>query len=94
MLSAEELIDIRSRGAVCDTRGRLFDREGREIIHELSNRTVAVEPDNLRGRQVVLAAVVSKRSKRSPPFCAQDSSQVSSQTAILHSPWRPAGDFP
>ena len=56
MLSAEELRDIRARGAVCDTLGRLFDAEGREVMHELSRRTLAVEPGDLRGRHVVLVA--------------------------------------
>ncbi len=56
MLSAEELRAIRVRGAVCDTLGRLFDTEGREVMHDLSRRTLAVEPENLRGRHVVLLA--------------------------------------
>ena len=32
MLSAEELREIRARGAVCDTLGRLFDRMGQEAL--------------------------------------------------------------
>ncbi len=56
MVSAEELRDIRDRGAVCDTLGRLFDAGGREVRHELSGRTLAVDPEDLRGRRVVLVA--------------------------------------
>ncbi len=56
MLSAAELASIRARGAVCDTLGRLFDAGGREIHHPLSSRTLAVEPESLRGRHVVLLA--------------------------------------
>ena len=56
MVSAEELRDIRDRGAVCDTLGRLFDAGRREVRHELSDRTLAVDPENLRGRHVVLVA--------------------------------------
>ncbi len=56
MLSAQELRDIRARGAVCDTLGRLFDADGREVRHELSGRTLAVDPEHLRGRHVVLVA--------------------------------------
>ncbi len=56
MLSTAELLSIRARGAVCDTLGRLFDATGREIHHPLSSRTLAVEPETLRGRHVVLLA--------------------------------------
>lgn len=56
MLSTAELHSIRARGAVCDTLGRLFDAAGREIHHPLSSRTLAVEPESLRGRHVVLLA--------------------------------------
>lgn len=56
MVSASELAEIRARGAVCDTLGRLFDARGREVHHDLSSRTLAVDPGDLRGREVVLAA--------------------------------------
>ncbi len=56
MLSAEELSDVRARGAVCDTLGRLFDAGGGEVAHDLSRRTLAVDPEHLRGRHVVLLA--------------------------------------
>ena len=56
MLSAEELHDICARGAVADTLGRLFDAGGREVVHDLGRRTLAVDPEDLRGRNVVLVA--------------------------------------
>ena len=56
MLSEEELREIRTRGAVCDTLGRLFDARGGEVDHDLSRRTLAVGPEDLRGRHVVLVA--------------------------------------
>jgi DNA-binding transcriptional regulator LsrR (DeoR family) len=56
MMSAEELRSVRASGAVCDTLGRLFDATGREVKHDLSARTLAVDAVELRGRHVVLAA--------------------------------------
>ena len=56
MLSAAELKSVRARGAVADSLGRLFGRDGRPIDHELSRRTLAIDFDRLRGRDVVLAA--------------------------------------
>ncbi len=56
MLSEAELRDIRARGAVCDTLGRLFDAAGRPVEHSFSERTLAVDFDGLRGRDVVLLA--------------------------------------
>lgn len=56
MLSEAELRDMRACGAVCDTLGRLFDAEGRPVEHSFSGRTLAVDFDALRGRDVVLLA--------------------------------------
>jgi len=56
MVSAEELADIRERGAVCDTLGRLFDSGGQEVLHPLSKRTLAVSPQDMRRKPVVLLA--------------------------------------
>ena len=56
MLSANELRSVRSQGAVADSLGRLFAKDGTEIDHELARRTLAVEFEQLRGRDVVLAA--------------------------------------
>jgi DNA-binding transcriptional regulator LsrR (DeoR family) len=56
ILTAEELHNIQASGAVCDSLGKLFDIEGREIEHPLSQRTLAIGPNELRGRNVVLLA--------------------------------------
>jgi len=56
MLSAAELASVRAQGAVADSLGRLFDRSGRQIDHELAHRTLALELETLRGRDVVLLA--------------------------------------
>lgn len=56
MISAEEMRSVREAGAVVDTLGRLFDIHGREVPHSLSERTLAVSTDYLRGRDVVLLA--------------------------------------
>ncbi len=54
MLSAEELRSVLATGAVADTLGRLFERTGREVRHELAERTLAIGFEELRGRDVVL----------------------------------------
>ncbi len=56
MLSASELRSVRSQGAVADSLGRLFAEDGTEVDHELVRRTLAVGFEQLRGRDVVLAA--------------------------------------
>ena len=56
MLSAEELASVRAQGAVADALGRLFDRAGAPVDHELARRTLALEFEHLRGRNVVLLA--------------------------------------
>ncbi|NPD69452.1 sugar-binding transcriptional regulator [Lichenicola cladoniae] len=56
MLSASELRSVRAKGAVADSLGRLFNRNGAEVDHELTRRTLAVDFTELRGRDVVLAA--------------------------------------
>lgn len=64
ILTSAELDNIRAAGAVCDSLGKLFDIDGREIRHPLSNRTLAIGPDELRGRNVVL--LVGGREKIRP----------------------------
>ncbi len=56
MLSADELLSVRARGAVADALGQLFDRDGTRIDHELAHRTLALEFEQMRGRDVVLLA--------------------------------------
>jgi DNA-binding transcriptional regulator LsrR (DeoR family) len=54
MISAEELQSARAAGAVCDTLGKLFSAEGQRISHSLNRRTLALEIEDVRGRDVVL----------------------------------------
>ena len=54
MLSVDEMRDARAQGAVCDTLGRLFDIQGREVSHPLSKRTLALDIEEMQGRNVVL----------------------------------------
>ncbi len=54
MLSRQELASLREAGAVCDTIGKFFDRNGELVEHEISRRTLAIDPASLRGRDVVL----------------------------------------
>jgi DNA-binding transcriptional regulator LsrR (DeoR family) len=54
MISAEELQSARASGAVCDTLGKLFDIDGHPISHSLNRRTLAIEIEDIRGRDVVL----------------------------------------
>ncbi len=56
MLSKDELLSIRARGGVADALGQLFDRDGMRIDHELACRTLAIEFEQIRGRDVVLLA--------------------------------------
>ena len=54
MISAEELRSVRDQGAVCDSLGRLFDAHGQPVRHELESRMLAIDVEQLRGRDVVL----------------------------------------
>lgn len=54
MISAAELASVRAKGAVCDTLGSFFDCNGELVQHELARRTLAVDLQRLRGRDVVL----------------------------------------
>ncbi len=54
ILTADEVAALRASGAVCDSMGKLFDLQGREIEHPIIQRTVAIRPQDLRGRNVVL----------------------------------------
>lgn len=56
MMAPDELAGLLDRGAVADSLGRFFDPAGREVDHELARRTLAVDIESLRGRQVVLLA--------------------------------------
>ena len=54
MMSRAELESVRARGAVSDSLGKLFDRNGQIVEHELNGRTLALDIEVLRGRRVVL----------------------------------------
>lgn len=56
MLSAAELRSVRAQGAVADSLGRLFDGHGAQVDHELARRTLALDFERLRNRDVVLLA--------------------------------------
>ncbi len=56
MLSAVELRSVRAQGAVADSLGRLFDGRGAQVDHELARRTLALDFERLRNRDVVLLA--------------------------------------
>ena len=56
MLSASELRSVRAQGAVADSLGRLFDGAGAQVDHELARRTLALDFERLRSRDVVLLA--------------------------------------
>ena len=56
MLSAADLRSVRARGAVADSLGRLFDNRGAAVDHELTRRTLALDFERLRQRDVVLLA--------------------------------------
>lgn len=56
MLSEDEMESLHASGAVADTLGRFFDAEGREVDHPLRRRTLAVDLDRLRGKDIVLLA--------------------------------------
>lgn len=61
MISAAELAELRAAGAVGDTNGIFFDRDGRPVDHPLSECTIAIAFDELRAMQVVgLVAGIAK----------------------------------
>ena len=54
MITADELQTARDCGAVCDTLGKLFARDGRPVDHPINSRTIAVDIEDIRGRDIVL----------------------------------------
>jgi DNA-binding transcriptional regulator LsrR (DeoR family) len=54
MITSAELQSVRAAGAVGDTLGKLFNRDGLLVEHELNDRTLGFDLDDLRGRNVVL----------------------------------------
>lgn len=61
MVSEEEVIALRGQGAVGEVLGRYLDRDGQVVSTDLHQRVIGIEPDAMRGRDVV--AVAGGRSK-------------------------------
>ena len=61
MLSPADLKSLSAAGAVGDMLGKFFDAQGRLVHHEITDRTAAVELDDIRkGGLVLLAAGLEK----------------------------------
>jgi DNA-binding transcriptional regulator LsrR (DeoR family) len=61
MISAAELASVRAMGAVCDALGLFFNSNGQCVQHEVARRTLAIDLERLRGRDVMLlGAGISK----------------------------------
>ncbi|MQV85490.1 sugar-binding transcriptional regulator [Sinorhizobium medicae] len=54
MISGTELESLRQAGAVGDTNGIFFDSEGRQVDHELNERTIALGFEELKALPVLL----------------------------------------
>jgi DNA-binding transcriptional regulator LsrR (DeoR family) len=61
MISADDLASLRAAGAVGDTNGLFFDRDGRPVGHELNDRTIALGFDDLRRTNAI--ALIAGRAK-------------------------------
>ncbi|EXL05007.1 MULTISPECIES: sugar-binding transcriptional regulator [Brucella] len=54
MLSKSELKGLRAAGAIGDTNGIFFDKDGQQVEHEMNQRTIALSFAELKKVQVVL----------------------------------------
>lgn len=54
MISKAELESLRAAGAVGDTNGIFFDRDGRQVDHDLNQRTIALGFEQLKTLPVIL----------------------------------------
>jgi DNA-binding transcriptional regulator LsrR (DeoR family) len=61
MISGDELASLRAAGAIGDTNGLFFDRDGRPVEHELNDRTIALGFDDLRRTNAI--ALIAGRAK-------------------------------
>lgn len=61
MVTAQEVSELRSAGAVGDTNGIFFDAEGQAVKHTLNDRTIALGFDDLRKSNMI--ALVAGSSK-------------------------------
>lgn len=56
MVDMDEIEDVRSHGGTGELLGHFFDQEGHAVQTSLSNRTLALSLDEVRGRRVVALA--------------------------------------
>lgn len=56
MVEPEEIKDVQSRGGVGELLGHFFDHEGHAIMTNLSDRTLSLDLETLRGRRIVALA--------------------------------------
>jgi DNA-binding transcriptional regulator LsrR (DeoR family) len=61
MITAEELSELRTLGAVGDTNGLFFDASGKAVDHPLNQRTIGLGLEDLR--RIPTVALVAGRSK-------------------------------
>ncbi|GAA5542114.1 Transcriptional regulator [Ochrobactrum soli] len=54
MLSKSELESLRAAGAIGDTNGIFYDKDGQQVEHEMNQRTIALSFAELKKVQVVL----------------------------------------
>lgn len=62
MLSAAEVESLRAAGAIGDTNGIFFDRDGRQVDHELNERTIALGFEELVEIPVLLLIAGSEKA--------------------------------
>ncbi|UIJ94844.1 sugar-binding transcriptional regulator (plasmid) [Sinorhizobium meliloti] len=70
MISSAELESLRQAGAVGDTNGIFFDSEGRQVDHELNERTIALGFEELKALPVLLLIAGEKKSRQPEPCFA------------------------
>jgi DNA-binding transcriptional regulator LsrR (DeoR family) len=56
LISEHDLASLRRAGAVADTIGKFFDARGRLVMADLSERTLAVDVEDLEAHELVLLA--------------------------------------
>ena len=66
MIGAEEIAELRSRGAVGEMLGHFFDDRGRPVESAVTRRIVHVGLDRLRGRRIVALAGGSAQGRCDP----------------------------
>lgn len=56
MILPEEIARVQKEGAVAEAYGTFYDREGRKVATDLHQRVIAVAPETMRGREVLVVA--------------------------------------